>query len=163
MAEPREDFIFLQSLEPVVTDQESERLPPHLTVLTWFALERSAIEEVKPLLDQLAHEHRFVAPKAIGSKRVMYGEKEDTPACAVDIGTFAIHDALLSWVDEKKGTFHKEEFARTYHPHITDEPGLSVQPGDLITFSSLALYSHQNTPTQKRKVAEYSVQLGKQN
>jgi hypothetical protein len=161
VAEPREDFIFLQSLEPVVTGQESERLPPHLTTLSWFSIERSRIEGVKPLLDELAHEYRFEAPKAVGFERVMFGEKENIPACRVLIGTFAIHDTLLKWVDENGGEFKNEKFARTYHPHITDEQGVSVQPGDPINLSSLAVYSHQNTPTQKRKVAEYSVPLGK--
>jgi len=163
MSKSLEDFIFIQTLKPVLTGQESERLPPHMTALTWFSLERSLIDGVKPIMDELARQYKYDASRALGSERVMYGDNEDIPACTLVVETFAVHDALLKWVDENGGTFrHKEEYARDFSPHITDEEDVAIQPGDEINFPSLALYSYQNTPTVKRKVVEYSVQLGDQ-
>lgn len=155
----RENFIIVQTIDPVETGQELQRIPPHMTVLSWFAISRANIPEIAGALDDLARRHGSVAADAIGAKRVLYGINEDIPAIEMKVQTTAIHDGLKRVVDELGGEYHYPQFARKWGPHMTDEEGSSIQPNQAVHFSSLALFSRQDDQNGKRKVVEHSASL----
>lgn len=161
MAAEREEFIVLQTLDPVETGQEFRSIPPHVTVLSWFAIERSGLEAFIPVFTNLADHFGDEARVGYATERVMYGEKNDTPACLVEVANLPIHFGLRGAVEGLRGVYKYPKFAKNLSTHITDEQGVAVQPGDTIQFSSIVLFSRQDDENGKRKVAEHSIQLGR--
>lgn len=155
-----EDFILVQTLEPVKTGQVFERLPIHMTTLPWFSMSRDLLRDFALILTELAAQHGKESSDAIGQERVMFGPNNEVPACTMNIASQAIHDGALEWVTRYGGTFKREQFVQDYQAHISDEAGVSIQPGQKVAFLSLALFSYQDMATEKRKVVEHSVQLG---
>jgi hypothetical protein len=160
MSSSVEDLIIVQTIDSVETGQVLEHIPPHVTVLSWFVLGRLHIEELGERMDELARQHGQMARTAVGKERVKYGVKEDIPACTVSVATDAIHLGLRGFADARGARYRFEEYAKNWSPHITDEPGISVQPTEVVNFSSLALFSRQDDETGKRKTVEHAVSLG---
>lgn len=152
-----ENFILLQTLESVEAGQVLERIPPHVTVLSWFALRRSLLDEFIPVLDEVITRNKEAARHAVGTKRALFGVHKDIPVCKVDTGVAPIHDAALEWVDAHGGVFLYPKFARRLRTHVTDEAGISVQPGDKLDFSMAALVSKHDVT--KAKTVEFSANL----
>lgn len=162
MARSGEEFIIVQTLDQVETGQELRSIPPHVTALSWFVLDRLNLGPIISSMGDLAHEHGALASMAVGRERVLYGVDEDIPACTVDVQTDALHLGLKEAVDAAGGAYKYERFVKKWSPHITDEAGVSIQPGQLINFASLVLFSRQDDEQGKRKMAEYSAPLGEQ-
>jgi 2'-5' RNA ligase len=154
-----EDLIIIQTLEQVKTGQEFAKIPPHVTVLSWFTLQKLRIDELVETLDELATTHGAEARTMTGLKRVKYGVNEDIPACTLNVATRAIHDSARERVDELGGTYHYPQYAQNWSPHMTDELGISVQPGDEVHFASLALISRQERAMGNFKIVEFSAPL----
>lgn len=152
-----EDLIVVQTLDRVETGQEYARIVPHSTVLSWFVLNSTYIRDVAETMDELMAEHGSRAAVGVGHERVLYGVDENIPACTVEVPNDPIHAGLMNRVDALGGEYKYERFARTLSSHITDEEGVSVQPGDVIHFGSLALISRRDDERGKRKVVEHSV------
>lgn len=163
MSTGSEDLIVIQTLEQAQTGQEFAKIPSHVTVLSWFTLQKMRVEELVETLDELVVAHGANARTMTGLQRVRYGINEDIPACTLEYATRAIHDGARERVDELGGTYHYPQYARNWSPHITDELGISVQPGDEVRFASLALISRQDSETGKRKVVEFGAPLGQAN
>lgn len=159
MSSSVEDLIIVQTVDSVETGQVLERIPPHMTVLSWFALNRLHIAALGERMDVLVRQHGKVARTAIGAERTEYGINEDIPVCKMSVATDAIHQGLREFADSHNAQYHYEQFATKWSPHITDEPGISVQPADVVNFSSLALFSRQDDESGKRKTVEYAVSL----
>ena len=155
-----EQLIVIRTLDQLETGQELTKIPPHATDLSWFVLSRLHIGDLAKTLDELAAEHGAAAYRARGGKRVMYGADENIPACTLDGFTHAIHDGMMNRVDELGGEYLYEGYARHLSAHITDEMGVAVQPGDVVSFSSLVLLSRQDDERGKRKVVEHAITLG---
>jgi 2'-5' RNA ligase len=159
MSSSVEDLIVVQTINSIETGQVVERIPPHMTVLSWFALSRLHIAELSEQMDSLALRYGQAARVAVGRERVKYGIKEDIPACTVSVATDAIHVGLREFADAHGAEYHYEQYAKNWSPHITDEPGLSIQPEDEVNFSSLVLFSRQETESGAQKTVEHSVPL----
>jgi hypothetical protein len=155
----REEFILLQTLQPVEAGQEFQQIPPHMTTVPWFSVPRESLDDLVPVLDDLVEKHGKDANFATGIELVNFGPNEDIPACRVLVGTVALNASVVGWVDRQGGTFKYETYARKWRPHITHEQGVEVKVHDLVLFSTLALVSRQDTETEKRKVVEYAAQL----
>ncbi len=154
-----EEFILLRTLQPVQTGQEFNQIPPHMTDLTWFSVDSPTIDGLFPVLDTLVETQGAATRHATGIELVQFGPHENIPACRVLVGTRAIYETGLQWVDDHKGVFRYEKYARGWRPHITHEQGVTVQPHDLVLFSSLALISRQDAMSNSSKRVEYAVQL----
>lgn len=155
-----EQLIVIRTLDQLETGQELTKIPPHATDLSWFVLSRLHIGDLAKTLDKLAEEHGVQARTAVGLDRVLYGVDEDIPACTLDRYTTAIHDGMMNRVDDLGGEYLYQDYARNLSAHITDGMGLSVQPGDEVSFSSLVLLSRQDDGRAKRNVIEHSISLG---
>ncbi len=156
MSQSPESFILAQTISPVETGQEFSRMPPHMTVLTWFAIDRSQLDGLFPVIEKSVAEHGDEAKEASALERAMFGPNKDIPVCKMAVKTEAIHKSVFSWVEAHGGSFSSEDFARNWAPHITDEEGQALQPNDYVRFSSIALFSRQNSEEAKMKVVEYS-------
>lgn len=159
MGESREDFILLQTIKSVEAGEVYAKIPPHATVLSWFTIRRALIKDLYPLLDELVVTYGDKASRGVGTERVWFGVNEDIPACEIDTGVQEIHDETMNWVDTHGGTYKFERFARELRSHVTDEAGVSVQPGDIVNFSSLALFSVRSIAGVKEKPVEYAALL----
>lgn len=159
MTESREDFILLQTMKPVEAGEVYAKIPPHATVLSWFTIRRALLDDFYLLLDELVAQYGNGASQGVGTERVLFGINEDIPACKIDTDVQEIHDKTMNWVDAGGGTYKFETFARKLHSHVTDEDGISVQPGDLVIFSSLALFSARKLAGVKEKPVEYAASL----
>jgi hypothetical protein len=159
MPDHRGEFILLQTLKPVEAGEVYSKIPPHATVLSWFTIQRALIDDLTPLLDKLVADYGDDSRVGVGRQRVLFGLNEDIPACEIDVDVQKIHDEVMDWVDDNDGHFKYEEFARELRSHVTDEPGMSIQPGNEITFSSLALLSARQTKTRKVNPVEYAASL----
>ena len=160
MSAGSEDLIVIQTLEQVQTGQEFAKIPPHVTVLSWFTLEKLRVEELVETLDQLARDHGDDARTMVGLERVMYGVNENIPACTLSVATQAIYNGARKRVDGLSGRYHYPEYAFNWSPHVADKLGISLQPGDEVHFASLALISRQHDQQGKRKVVEFGAPLG---
>ena len=159
MSIDRDEFIVIRTLDPVETGQELRAIPPHMTELSWFFLQRDDLGQLIPQIDELVDRHGFLASTAEGKKRVLYGENEDVPACEMVVAHDKIHQGLVEAVKALNGTYRFPDFALNWSPHITDEHGVAVQVGQRVGFSSMALISRQDDESGKRKVVEHSVKL----
>lgn len=159
MAAERGEFIVIRTLDPVETGQELRSIPPHMTELSWFFVQNNDLERLIPQIDELADRHGFLASTAEGKRRVLYGENEDIPACEMTVAHDKIHQGLVAAVKALDGTYRFPNFALNWSPHITDEHGVSIQVGQRVKFSSLALISRQDDESGKRKLVEHSAQL----
>jgi hypothetical protein len=157
MPESREEYMLLQTIQPVETGEVLQKIPPHMTVLSWFSINQAFVGELHPLLDTLVEQYDVA--HAIGGERVLFGANEDMPACKIVSNVQEVHDEVMHWVDAKHGTFRYEDYARNLQTHITDEQGVSVQTGEHITFATLALFAVQNADIKRIKRVEYAIAL----
>lgn len=153
------EFIVIRTLDPVDTGDVLSSIPPHLTDLSWFFLDNGALRTLKPRIDDLGDRYGYTASWALGKRRVLYGANEDIPACELLVAHDKIYRGLFSAVEKLGGEYKYPDYANNWSPHITDEHGVSIQEGESVSFSSLALISRQGKPGEKRKVVEHAVQL----
>lgn len=149
------DLIVVQTVEPVTDGQEFARIPFHTTVLPWFALGETHLDEFVVRFRDVAKKIGGFAT-AVGHEREMFGPNLDTPVCTLEVPDARLHEALKEVADEQGAIYNRPQFVENWAPHISDEGEEMVQPGETVTFGSVALFSRLG---EDRKRVEASVSI----
>lgn len=160
MAERDKNFIVLAPLEPMEVGQNFEKIPAHMTVIGWFALNELYREgELRPLLAEV-FENASLFQAGEGAEKEYFGTPEQIAAKEIPVTKLSgiegepwekLHEYIV-----QNGTLFPigSPFNDIFSPHISDTSEYSLPVGDSIQFSQVAVISKDSTAEVRVRTVE---------
>ena len=153
-----ERLIIAATLDAVETDQEFERIPPHMTVVRWFQMQENRRFRVIAAMNRLFTD-QDVYQDLIGGKAKKYGEQKQFPVREL-IGAETGPSYGLRSLVRGLGSFRADDiYADTFSAHVTDTEERRVRRGEKIALATVALISAHSDKPYQRVVESFSLGL----
>jgi hypothetical protein len=153
-----EKLIVVATLEPVIKGQELERIPPHMTVIGWLAIQASQQHYLYSALERIFKDDYY--QNIIGGDAAYYGPDEDIAVRKLINVETAPWTGLHALADSLDGFPEDDQFKDVFSPHVTNMPQRVVEKEERLALPTVAVFS-KNGKNSIRRVEEV-YPLGKQ-
>lgn len=152
-----ERFTIVGTLNAVKTDQEFERIPPHMTITRWFQMSEFHRHRFLELAMDKVLTEQDVFQNLTGGRKKHYGENGQFPVREIQGAEIGPWYAFRSLVDGL-GSFREGDFyARKFAPHVTDTPARKIAWREQLAIPTVALISAHSEKTTQRVLASFTL------
>lgn|GEM_PF-5063565 len=135
------------TVSSVEVGDEFEKLPSHLTVIPWFALDEQRWPELDAHLKEMELEYPAGPfPRAFVGDRVKYGPENDIEAHRVmidAIGGFPLYASLYGMIRHLGSELDTTYAGMSWPPHMNDTVDQAHQEDQLLRFDNLTVFQHE--------------------
>lgn len=143
------------TIQPVEIGNEFEKLPVHLTVIPWFALD----EQRWPDLDEEIHEIMIENPagpfpRSFVGEQVKYGPDQDIAArrAMIDaMGGFPMYASLYGIIRHLGSELDTTYAGLAWSPHISDTTDHVFTGDEPLKFNNLTVFQRQSNHMKRVK------------
>jgi hypothetical protein len=158
MAETYPDMLLVCMLEPVEPGEEFLKVPPHVTVQSWFSV---PAKYEGAFLNGLINRVHELAPITItGGEKALFGYQGRVPVrkLARGIGQLASLHEITGELITRYGDQCNE--ADTYEPHVSDVDGKSFAADETAVLKGLQML--RRSPGEPTRRVEHALYFGKE-
>ena len=163
-----ERLIIVGTVNDVVTGQEFDYLPPHMTLAIWHTLSDSRKDDMLGEMDTL-FTNQYLYQNLVGGRHRLLGEQKNIPARMIHGAETEPSFSLIDLID-RIGAFRADDiYAHKFKAHITDmrarrdengeiiTPGFRVKEGRELALSKVALFAAYSDSPLHRVVGSFDL------
>jgi len=155
-----ERFLIAATLDPVETDQEFKRIPPHMTIVRWFRMQQEQLFRVTGAMDRIFTD-KDVYQNLVGGKARRYGEDRQFPVREI-IGAETGPSSGLRALVKSLGSFREDDpYTDVFAPHVTNDPERRVLKNEQLSLPTVALISANPDEPLQRVVESFALGVSK--
>ncbi|RZL66618.1 MAG: hypothetical protein EOP77_06675 [Variovorax sp.] len=142
-------------VEPVEVGGTFQKLPAHITILSWFSLNNDQWSG----LDEAIREELLVETspgRMAGAERILYGEHNTVPVTRLfGLNVFGVHALAGAIVRQHGARYDPTYMDSNWHPHVSDTDDTIINVGEHIVPRQLAVFQ-KNEAAAKSVKATYN-------
>lgn len=138
------ELLCLLPLQKLQQGQRLESTPPHLTIFPRFQIEEHLWQKIDAEITEDLIEELGGFSIAYAAEREHLGPGANVPVARINsLSLFPIHAFIKARVDSANGTYDNTYTGLEWRPHVSDKLGVSLNEGQSVAFSQLAVLRYQ--------------------